>query len=285
MEKRVYWTPEDISDVWHLYPDCTALTETTKIQYGMTEGAINAGKSHVCPICRARFDTDHPILNSPSSQSRSIRVVSPVRRVTEKIAPPPIPATPPDSASPLKDSTPSNGSSPPASSPPQQNDFKYTVIALLVILFFLLIILYPLHQNSVQAAYDNGYDVGHADGVSSGMEIAAQESYDTGYEDGHSQGYEEGYEDGQEEGESNGYGSGYDDGYADGYQDAQQSVSSSGFSYSAPQESTVTVYITATGEKYHRLGCQYLSKSCYSISLSSARSQGYTPCSRCNPPT
>ena len=43
------------------------------------------------------------------------------------------------------------------------------------------------------------------------------------------------------------------------------------------------VYITETGEKYHRAGCQYLSKSCIAISRSSAISQGYTPCSRCNP--
>ena len=42
-----------------------------------------------------------------------------------------------------------------------------------------------------------------------------------------------------------------------------------------------TVYITATGSKYHRYGCQYLWNSCYSISKSSAQAQGYTACSRC----
>lgn len=44
-----------------------------------------------------------------------------------------------------------------------------------------------------------------------------------------------------------------------------------------------TVYITKTGEKYHRSGCKYLRKSKISISLSSAKSRGYTPCSICNP--
>lgn len=50
-----------------------------------------------------------------------------------------------------------------------------------------------------------------------------------------------------------------------------------------PQVS-VTVYITKTGEKYHRNGCRYLSRSQIAIALSDAKSQGYTPCSVCTPP-
>lgn len=46
-----------------------------------------------------------------------------------------------------------------------------------------------------------------------------------------------------------------------------------------------TVYITDTGSKYHRDGCQYLSKSQIAISLSDAKSQGYEPCKKCHPPT
>ena len=49
--------------------------------------------------------------------------------------------------------------------------------------------------------------------------------------------------------------------------------------------SGTTVYITNTGEKYHRSGCRYLSKSKISISLSKAKAEGYTPCSVCKPPT
>ena len=45
-----------------------------------------------------------------------------------------------------------------------------------------------------------------------------------------------------------------------------------------PQPTTSpTVYITNTGKKYHRDGCQYLSKSKISISLADAKAQGYTP--------
>lgn len=42
-----------------------------------------------------------------------------------------------------------------------------------------------------------------------------------------------------------------------------------------------TVYITATGSKYHQSWCGYLWNSSYAISLSNAKSQGYTACSRC----
>ena len=44
-----------------------------------------------------------------------------------------------------------------------------------------------------------------------------------------------------------------------------------------------TVYITASGTKYHRAECSYLHDSKISISASEARARGYSPCSRCNP--
>ncbi len=42
------------------------------------------------------------------------------------------------------------------------------------------------------------------------------------------------------------------------------------------------VYVTDTGEKYHRSGCRYLSRSRHPIPLSSAR-YTYEPCSVCRP--
>ncbi len=55
---------------------------------------------------------------------------------------------------------------------------------------------------------------------------------------------------------------------------------------SAPvtEPQTITVYVTNTGEKYHSSGCQYLRQSCIEIDLDNALAQGYTPCSKCNPP-
>lgn len=56
-------------------------------------------------------------------------------------------------------------------------------------------------------------------------------------------------------------------------------------SVTSPKITEITVYITKTGEKYHRLGCSYLSKSCIPISLTEAKKKGYTPCSKCKPPS
>ncbi|MFZ5688622.1 MAG: thermonuclease family protein [Bacillota bacterium] len=52
----------------------------------------------------------------------------------------------------------------------------------------------------------------------------------------------------------------------------------------AVNKQEVTVYVTDTGSKYHTAGCQYLRKSQHPISLSNAKAQGYTPCSKCGPP-
>ena len=48
-----------------------------------------------------------------------------------------------------------------------------------------------------------------------------------------------------------------------------------------PQEKTV--YITATGNKYHRASCRYLEKSKISIDLSDALAAGYGACKVCRP--
>ena len=46
-----------------------------------------------------------------------------------------------------------------------------------------------------------------------------------------------------------------------------------------------TVHITKTGKKYHLAGCSYLRSSDIPIELKDAVNKGYSPCSRCNPPT
>jgi hypothetical protein len=55
-------------------------------------------------------------------------------------------------------------------------------------------------------------------------------------------------------------------------------------STTAGRHDGVTVYITDSGEKYHREGCSSLAKSKIPISLSDAIALGYEPCLRCNPP-
>ncbi|MDE0017416.1 MAG: thermonuclease family protein [Candidatus Poribacteria bacterium] len=50
-----------------------------------------------------------------------------------------------------------------------------------------------------------------------------------------------------------------------------------------PEEPEGEVYVTRTGNKYHREGCSSLSRSKIPISLAEAE-QRYGPCGRCNPP-
>lgn len=45
-----------------------------------------------------------------------------------------------------------------------------------------------------------------------------------------------------------------------------------------------TVYVTKAGEKYHREGCQYVSKSSSNIEVEEALRLGYEACKVCKPP-
>jgi hypothetical protein len=59
-----------------------------------------------------------------------------------------------------------------------------------------------------------------------------------------------------------------------------------GVALSAAQDpAKITVYITKSGEKYHRDGCRYLSRSKIATTLKEAISNGYGACSVCKPPT
>lgn len=49
------------------------------------------------------------------------------------------------------------------------------------------------------------------------------------------------------------------------------------------QPRSTQVFITKTGEKYHKDGCSSLAKSKIPIELSEAIEKGYTPCSKCKP--
>jgi len=113
------------------------------------------------------------------------------------------------------------------------------------------------------------------------------EAYERGYSDGYEAGLADGYENGYSTGENKGYLTGY---AARGrIESARQSSSPStaeilskyGLSESVQQPTTQTVYITDSGTKYHRDGCQYLRNSKMPISLSTAKERGYTPCSKC----
>ena len=54
--------------------------------------------------------------------------------------------------------------------------------------------------------------------------------------------------------------------------------------YRAPKYD-ITVYITETGEKYHKEHCRYLKNSKIEINLSKALYKKYVPCKVCKPST
>lgn len=113
------------------------------------------------------------------------------------------------------------------------------------------------------------------------------------YDDGYSEGYADGKSDGYSEGKTAGYNSGYSKGFSEGKASVKTTTSTASTASSSSSSSggtstpavsepqSVTVYITNTGSKYHRSGCQYLRKSCIPISLDNAKSRGYTACSKC----
>ena len=49
-------------------------------------------------------------------------------------------------------------------------------------------------------------------------------------------------------------------------------------------KSTIYVYITDTGAKYHRWGCRYLKYSHHKVTLKYAKSHGFKACKVCKPP-
>jgi len=54
---------------------------------------------------------------------------------------------------------------------------------------------------------------------------------------------------------------------------------------SKPAPGKTIVYITDSGECYHRAGCRYLAHSKIPITLAKAKAEGYRPCKVCKPPT
>jgi hypothetical protein len=55
--------------------------------------------------------------------------------------------------------------------------------------------------------------------------------------------------------------------------------------HAAQDPAKITVYITKTGEKYHRDGCRYLSRSKIASTLKEALARGLGACSVCKPAT
>lgn len=119
------------------------------------------------------------------------------------------------------------------------------------------------------------------------LEAARGAGYDQGYEEGRQTGYAEGYKAGLAEVPQ----------AAAAQTDVQPSApeepretetaapAEAAATIQGEQESQGTVYVTKSGTKYHREGCSYLSGGRTALGLADAKNQGYTPCSRCKPPS
>lgn len=76
----------------------------------------------------------------------------------------------------------------------------------------------------------------------------------------------------------------FEAGYQAGYEAAQEEAETTKKpSQSGTVQSYTYVYVTKSGEKYHRGTCRY-AENAEAITLSDAIDKGYTPCSVCNPP-
>lgn len=189
---------------------------------------------------------------------------------------------------------------------PYYTSIKTRLFAAVCAMMLLMLVSCGYSQEDLDAARQEGYDTGYSEGYDAGYTEGQDAGYSTGYTEGSSAGYDKGYAEGQDSGYATGHEEGYAEGleegnsqgYDKGYTEGKQAAASTSVSASASggsgekavsapsvQETSATVYITATGSKYHRSGCSYLKKSCIATTLSDAKASGYTACSRCNPPS
>ena len=118
-------------------------------------------------------------------------------------------------------------------------------------------------------------------------EYGKTDGYDSGYKKGHENGYSEGYD----YGHSISYQSGYSAGY--NARDIENKSVPANAPVTAPDTENVTVpsdsqgeetvWIGATGTKYHRYSCPTLKSTHREITLSEALAQGREPCKVCKP--
>lgn len=155
--------------------------------------------------------------------------------------------------------TPSEPSKPPSESyqkaPPPQSKSRHRIVPF----FFLLLLFILLCVLPSALCYRHGYTVGE--------------------EAGYSAGKEDGYKDGQRDG--------YRNGYADNFRNRSSSPATS-TATGTPRDTAISDgYIgNKKTKKYHLSTCSYLPDKWNQVSFDSsaeAESQGYKPCSHCNP--
>lgn len=147
---------------------------------------------------------------------------------------------------------------------------KFGIVLVWIVLILIALAIFAYTSERVSDAYDKGY--------AGGSKLASQ-AYDEGRHYGYNSGYHDGYDDGYNAGTA------ASDILAKYGLNPEGRPLPSSNAPTTPAQSEVnidqTVYVTAKGKKYHRDGCQYLSKSKYPISLNEAKAKGLTACSKC----
>ena len=302
--KGVYWVANGIDEIWHLYPDCVKLEDVEGVRNTPVDVAIDNGKNHVCALCKERLkkESKEPIMRVSPLQIQ-VREKNLVYWMgdkksdcyhTERTCPNVLFARvigqgtieeavtsghvvacqeckriQADREKEKEERDAAQRAADKAQEKLTSNkvkDAKITGAFIGAFLTFMACCLFfsSYTEKKSQERYSEGYDIGYSDGETDG------------YDAGHYSGYEEGFSEGEEEGYSFGYEAGYKDGQA--YYSYGENY---GTYYYHSDATSQTVYRTASGSKYHNWGCQYLSQSCYEISLDDAIAQGYTACSRC----
>ena len=107
--------------------------------------------------------------------------------------------------------------------------------------------------------------------------------YDSGYKQGKSDTYESAYDEGYNEGLDEGYDHGYDDGENATLSSVYTPETTEGYYIANTSDD---VFVTPSGEKYHRSWCRYVSNRydlrCFNEGAVAAEQAGYTPCSVCH---
>lgn len=247
MENIVYWRDDTNDGTTHDSAECPELRHAPLIRKGTREEARRIGRSKRCPYCKGGITapTARRKAEPNKSVAKATKAAPEVTNLAQKKAAPMI----------------------------QRSTAWMMSIAVAV---FTWIGCYGYYDNQYNIGYSAGvedasqnYDIGFADGEKNAIEKSKKTWYDDGYLTGYSVGYNAGINDYKEAHSGTAFGN---------YHSNQKNT------YQAPATSnSYTVYITATGSKYHSYGCSYLRSSCYAIDINDAVAQGYTACSRCNP--
>ena len=91
MSITVFWRYGSKEEVWHLYASCPELGRAPidgTLCKGSVETAISTGRQRVCPVCRARYDRENPIENTPPKvRPAETKKEPPTETVVAKSAP------------------------------------------------------------------------------------------------------------------------------------------------------------------------------------------------------